>query len=120
MTRNGALVYVGGPNLNITDLADLLVRAGAVRAMELDINTDWVNLATFDPSTTSGLASPANGTDLLPLADMSGATQPLLPRRGGLVTSSRCPPVGLERSGTRVLANCPVVKAWADFKVTTP
>jgi len=72
VTRNGALVYVGGPNLNITDLADLLMRAGAVRAMELDINTDWVNLATFDPATPTGLASPANGTDLLPLADMAG------------------------------------------------
>ncbi len=72
VTRNGALVYVGGPNLNITDLANLLVRAGAVRAMELDINTDWVNLATFDPSTPTGLASPANGADLLPLADMAG------------------------------------------------
>jgi len=71
VTRNGALVYVGGPNLNITDLANLLARAGAVRAMELDINTDWVNLATFDPSTPTGLASPGNGTDLLPLADMS-------------------------------------------------
>ncbi len=72
ITADGALVYVGGPNLNITDLANLLVRAGAVRAMELDINTDWVNFATFDPSTPQGLASPANSTDLLPLADMSG------------------------------------------------
>ena len=45
MTADGALVYVGGPGLNITDLADLLVRAGAVRAMELDINTDWVNFS---------------------------------------------------------------------------
>ena len=43
VTADGALVYVGGPGLNITDLAELLVRAGAVRAMELDINTDWVN-----------------------------------------------------------------------------
>ena len=34
-----------GPDLNITDLADVLVRAGAVRAMELDINTDWVNFS---------------------------------------------------------------------------
>ncbi len=46
VTATGALVYVGGPGLNITTLADLLVRAGAVQAMELDINTDWVNLAT--------------------------------------------------------------------------
>lgn len=72
ITKNGALVYVGGPDLNITDLANLLVRAGAVRAMELDINPDWVNFATFRPPTENGLASPTNGTDLLPLADMSG------------------------------------------------
>jgi hypothetical protein len=72
VTSDGALVYVGGPNLNITDLANLLVRAGAVRAMELDINSDWVNYATFHPSTPNGLATAANGTDLLPLADMAG------------------------------------------------
>jgi phosphodiester glycosidase len=72
VTRDGALVYVGGPELNITDLANLLVRAGAVRAMELDINTDWVNFATFSPSTPTGLASVSNGADLLPLADMAG------------------------------------------------
>ncbi len=72
VTRDGALVYVGGPGLNITDLANLLVRAGAVRAMELDINTDWVNFATFDPATLNGPASPGNGTDLLPLSDMAG------------------------------------------------
>jgi uncharacterized protein YigE (DUF2233 family) len=72
ITKDGALVYVGGPGLNITDLAHLLVRAGAVRAMELDINTDWVNYATFAPKSANGLASPANATDLLPLADMAG------------------------------------------------
>ena len=66
VTATGALVYVGGPGLNITDLADLLTRAGAVRAMELDINTDWVNYSTYQPSTPSGPASGANGTELLP------------------------------------------------------
>jgi hypothetical protein len=71
ITADGALVYVGGPGLNITDLADLLVRAGAVRAMELDINTDWVNLATYKPATTAGAATPANGANLLP--DMVGS-----------------------------------------------
>ena len=91
VTRDGALVYVGGPFLNITDLANLLVRAGAVRAMELDINTDWVNFATFAPTTPSGLASPANGTDLLPLADMAGP-RTRLRQPGGHATSSRCRP----------------------------
>ena len=66
ITANGALVYVGGPGLNITDLANLLVRAGAVRAMELDINTDWVNFSSYRPSTAGGLAAPTNGTELLP------------------------------------------------------
>lgn len=65
-TANGALVYVGGPGLNVTTLADLLVRAGATRAMELDINTDWVHFATYSPSTGTGLASPTNGSNLLP------------------------------------------------------
>ena len=49
MTADGALVYVGGPGLDIADLANILVRAGAVRAMELDINTDWVNFSTYQP-----------------------------------------------------------------------
>ncbi|GAC1326922.1 MAG: phosphodiester glycosidase family protein [Candidatus Dormibacteria bacterium] len=66
VTANGALVYVGGPGLNITTLADLLVRAGAVRGMELDINTDWVNLSTYN----SRPANPADGALLL--AGMSG------------------------------------------------
>jgi len=66
VTANGALVYVGGPGLDIADLATILVRAGAVRAMELDINTDWVNYSTYGPSTPGGPAAPANGTELLP------------------------------------------------------
>ncbi len=68
VTADGALVYVGGPDLNIVNLADVLVRAGAVRAMELDINTDWVNLATFNPpagTTAATAATAANGTDML-------------------------------------------------------
>ncbi len=70
VTADGALVYVAGPDLNITDLADVLVRAGAVRAMELDINTDWVNFSTYAPSSPAGLASAADGTELL--SAMSG------------------------------------------------
>ncbi len=66
ITADGALVYAGGPGLNITTLADILARAGAVRAMELDINTDWVNFATYDPNRPTGLATPTGGTDLLP------------------------------------------------------
>ena len=73
VTAHGALVYAGGPDLNITDLANVLARAGAVRAMELDINTDWVNLATYAPTRPTGAASPSNGTDLL--SNMAGTPQ---------------------------------------------
>jgi hypothetical protein len=66
VTADGALVYVGGPSLNITDLANLLVDAGAVRGMELDINTDWVNFSTYAPSAPSGAATGTDGTELVP------------------------------------------------------
>ncbi len=65
VTADGALVYVGGPDMNITDIANVLVQAGAVRAMELDINTDWVNLSTYDPPTSDGAATPTNGSELV-------------------------------------------------------
>lgn len=64
VTRNGALVYVVG-QMNIVDLAEILVRAGAVRAMTLDMNPFWTVFATFSPRSTTGLASAANGKDLL-------------------------------------------------------
>ncbi len=73
VTADGALVYAGGPDLNITELADVLVRAGAVRAMELDINTDWVNFSSYSPSSPTGIATPNNGTELL--ASMRGGAQ---------------------------------------------
>jgi hypothetical protein len=64
VTKNGALVYVEGP-MNIVDLAEILVRAGAIRAMPLDMNPFWTVFATYSPQSSNGLASPANGRDLL-------------------------------------------------------
>jgi hypothetical protein len=64
--RDGSLVYVAGPSLEITQLAALLVRAGCVRAMTLDMNPDWTVFATYRPATPGGQADPADGTDLLP------------------------------------------------------
>ncbi|HUZ81563.1 MAG TPA: phosphodiester glycosidase family protein [Gaiellaceae bacterium] len=72
VTADGALVYVGGPGLNVTTLANLLARAGAVRAMELDINTDWVNFASYDPASATAPAAPSNGSLLL--STMTGTT----------------------------------------------
>lgn len=49
VTADGALVYVAGPALDPLQLAQLLVRAGVVRGMQLDINPDWPVFATYDP-----------------------------------------------------------------------
>lgn len=65
VTASGALVYVAGPGLDIVQLADLLVAAGAVRAMEMDINPYWTCLATYDPVPPATLAAASNGTDLV-------------------------------------------------------
>ena len=70
VTASGAIVYVSGPSLNVTQLAGLLVAAGAVRGMELDINPNWDTFTFYTPPTPTGAAAPANGTDLL--ASMSG------------------------------------------------
>lgn len=65
VTADGALVYVTGPKLSPVQVADLLVRAGAVRGMELDINPTWPVFATYKPENPAGLAAPANGTRLI-------------------------------------------------------
>jgi len=61
VTSDGALVYAQGPALDPLQLALLLVRAGVVRGMQLDINPDWPIFATYDPPSKHGLATPANG-----------------------------------------------------------
>jgi Phosphodiester glycosidase len=64
VTADGALVYVVGPLLSPLQVADLLVRAGAIRGMQLDINPTWPVYASFKPLSPDGLAAPDNGTSL--------------------------------------------------------
>jgi hypothetical protein len=42
ITANGQLVWAAGESLSPSELASALIRAGAVRAIELDINPAWV------------------------------------------------------------------------------
>jgi hypothetical protein len=63
---NGALIYAGGPALSVLQLAKTLLNAGAVQAMELDINTDWVSAFTYVPQDVADLSSPTVGVKLLP------------------------------------------------------
>jgi hypothetical protein len=44
---NGALLWAGGRRTPI-DLANAIIAAGAVRAMEMDINPDWVHFNSYD------------------------------------------------------------------------
>jgi len=52
VTATGQLVYVAGPSLSAATLADLLARAGSVRAMELDINPEWTSFSYYVPGPT--------------------------------------------------------------------
>ena len=55
----GNLVYAAGPGLNVETLAEILRRAGCVRAMELDINTWWVSFTAYT-SDSHGALQPSN------------------------------------------------------------
>jgi len=51
---SGNLIYVAGNSLSVQSLANLLKTAGAVRAMELDINQDWISYMWY-PTTAAGV-----------------------------------------------------------------
>ena len=74
VTTDGALVYAAGPDLAPSQLAQLLVHAGVIRGMELDINPNWPVFATYDPSPPNGLAAPSNGSSLQPSSVQNAAT----------------------------------------------
>lgn len=58
ITSTGDLVYVAGDALSAHSLAALLQRAGAVRAMQLDINKSWISYMWFTSRVGSNLLTP--------------------------------------------------------------
>jgi hypothetical protein len=66
---HGHLIYAAGTGLSVRSLANVLLAAGCVRAMELDINSQWVAFFSYagDPAVPGGTA----GTKLIP--DMSAS-----------------------------------------------
>jgi hypothetical protein len=65
--RSGNLIYAAAEDQTVSSLARILIHAGAVRAMELDINSYWVSFITYaapnalDPSNLlSGMERPAS------------------------------------------------------------
>jgi hypothetical protein len=55
--RRGNLIYAAANDQTVRSLAGILIHAGAVRAMELDINSYWVSFITY---AGPGAAGPAN------------------------------------------------------------
>jgi hypothetical protein len=45
--EHGNLIYAAGEDQTVASLARVLIRAGAIRAMELDINSYWVSFITY-------------------------------------------------------------------------
>jgi phosphodiester glycosidase len=65
ITKSGALVYVGGPSMSLSDLANVMLRAGVEEGMELDYGLDWVQLSTYAAKPGTVIDGSA-GTSLLP------------------------------------------------------
>jgi hypothetical protein len=63
--RHGNLIYAAANDETVASLAAVMIRAGAIRAMELDINTYWTSFITYR---YRGAHDPANL-----LADMDRA-----------------------------------------------
>jgi hypothetical protein len=63
ITKTGRIIFAYGPELNVRMLAELLRKAGAVTAMQLDINPEWMSYMYYKPG-----SDPANPTpyNLLP------------------------------------------------------
>ena len=60
ITRDGRVIFVYGPALDVRTLADLLKRAGCVSAMQLDINPDWMSFMYYLPKHHPGDPTPVN------------------------------------------------------------
>jgi len=65
VTADGAIVYGYGDGIGALSLAQLMLRAGCVRAMELDINTVWTTFNFYKPTRFLDPSS-VEGTKLLP------------------------------------------------------
>jgi hypothetical protein len=57
---HGNLIYAAANDQTASSLADILIHAGAVRAMELDINAEWPSLITY------GRGGVGNATKVVP------------------------------------------------------
>ncbi len=60
VTGGGQIVFVYGPALDVRELAELLKHAGAVTAMQLDINPEWMSYMYYLPRHHPADPTPVN------------------------------------------------------------
>src|SRR5712691_2990056 len=60
ITRDGRIIFVYGPALTVRTLADLLLRAGSVEAIQLDINPEWMSFMSYHPKHSRANPTPVN------------------------------------------------------------
>jgi hypothetical protein len=58
VTRDGRIVFAYGPALSVRTLAGLLQHAGAVEAMQLDINPIWMSYMYYKPAPSTADPTP--------------------------------------------------------------
>lgn len=63
--RHGNLIYAAAGDQTAASIADILIHAGAVRAIELDINAEWPSLVTY------GHGGVGNATKVVPNTQQS-------------------------------------------------
>ena len=116
----GGSIFVYGPALNVRELAELLKRAGAVTAMELDINPDWMSYMYYLPKHHPADPTPVN---LLPdqIQPPDRYYAPGQPRLHGCVRTVTTPPGRGRRAGrgSAALARSPRRLRWLAAVVQT-
>jgi Phosphodiester glycosidase len=60
MTRDGRIIFVYGPALDVRELATLLQHAGVVEGMELDINPFWTSYEYYEAHGKPSNPTPVN------------------------------------------------------------
>jgi hypothetical protein len=60
ITKDGRIVFAYGPALSVRTIADMLHEAGAVEAMQLDINPAWMSFMYYKPGTHPADPTPSN------------------------------------------------------------
>ena len=69
--RRGNLIYAAGPDQGLDTLAKTMIHAGAVRAMEMDINTYWTSFISYRYPGARGAANLLSTMDRSPLRYLS-------------------------------------------------